>query len=484
MATLDPAAYANSADPYPWRGYAAIGYFPAFNLGASAGYRLIDHSHTTLDAWMQYDGASWHHNVDIPSAEMPTRINLRRHQFSIGAHATHHFSHTSTLEANIGYGFTNRTSPADQLLLDRNSRSINRLNIDLGWESSIGRKFTYGASLKYGLTAYNAANVVTAYNSVGALTENTIALELEGAYSFTKNIYVGLDIEAYANALNHSAPTKGAVGLRPHFGWHSDNFSARLGINLDMPFLANDEAYSHVHGMEASTNVFPDIRIAWTPSGSFTVWGKLDGYTEANSLSSLFDYSIYSYDAIYGFSDVSLDLEAGITLGPWRGASLELRGGYAKTKHWLLPSLDPSGYWFGLYEASDLSGLHYGATVSYSYRSLLDIHASLDGAPHNGTRGWFLWRDRSRWVADVALDLHPISPLTITLGHNWRLGRRCEGEVLGNISSLRLGAAYRITQQWSVFARGENILNHHNLIMPGLPDQGVNGLIGITYKIK
>ena len=86
MTTLDPASYATAADPYPWRGYAAIGYFPAFNLGASAGYRILDRTATTLDAWLQYNGASWHGDLpaDIAGDSDP-KLGLHSHTATIGA---------------------------------------------------------------------------------------------------------------------------------------------------------------------------------------------------------------------------------------------------------------------------------------------------------------------------------------------------------------------------------------------------------------
>ena len=57
--TLDPAAYADTFALSPYRGYVSLGYFPVFNLGASAGYKFIDNSHTRLGAWLQYDGCSY-----------------------------------------------------------------------------------------------------------------------------------------------------------------------------------------------------------------------------------------------------------------------------------------------------------------------------------------------------------------------------------------------------------------------------------------
>ena len=58
VATPPPAAYASSITPSPYRGYVMAGYFPAFQLGVSAGYKLIKTDNSDLNVWMQYDGSS------------------------------------------------------------------------------------------------------------------------------------------------------------------------------------------------------------------------------------------------------------------------------------------------------------------------------------------------------------------------------------------------------------------------------------------
>ena len=51
--TLDPASYADTLALSPYRGYASLGYFPAFNLGASAVTNL-----STTDAHASAHGCS------------------------------------------------------------------------------------------------------------------------------------------------------------------------------------------------------------------------------------------------------------------------------------------------------------------------------------------------------------------------------------------------------------------------------------------
>ena len=45
--------------PDGYRGYFWAGYFPAYNLGAAAGYRIIDKENTSLGAAVRFDGSSY-----------------------------------------------------------------------------------------------------------------------------------------------------------------------------------------------------------------------------------------------------------------------------------------------------------------------------------------------------------------------------------------------------------------------------------------
>ncbi len=492
--TLDPAAYGTSAEKYPWRGYASIGYFPAFNLGASAGYRIVDLEKTTVDAWLQYDGASWHGNTPLTgtASDGETRIGLHRHTATIGASATHRVGKSSALDASLAYTYGNwnmpvPVSPGMDNVKDNNS--LNRLDIDLGWRSRPTDRFGYSVGIGYGLMAYGIDRIQGADP-----VENAFRLDFRGDAAFTDKLSLKFDLGGDIYDYNYPRQdlVKGIAGLGVKICWRSEHLSVSAGPKVDILFNGGTKDYNG----STSCHITPQIDIAWMPSGSFTLWGRMTGFSTTNPYGEIYDWSCYSMPTFtLGYSHVDIDTQLGMTIGPWRGASLELRGGYASTSNWLMPTVyaNTGGVWTGRFSNMSMEGLYYGATVSYKYRSLFELRGSIDGAPNDRSdpyKGYYMWRDRARWVIDASVDVHPIEPLTITLGHSWRTGRRCvmydvyESIGIGNVSSLRLGAAYRITDALSVFARGENILNHRQYIMPGLPAQGVAGLIGVAYKIR
>ena len=155
-----------------------------------------------------------------------------------------------------------------------------------------------------------------------------------------------------------------------------------------------------------------------------------------------------------------------------------------------------------IFVPSNMKGFKFMAAVGYNWRNTVDLSAKFEMAPRRNNRGYYQWRDRAREVATIDLRVTPIKPLDITLGWEYRGGRRMnfdlfypgnvmngiEGkadmrmESLGIISNLKAGALYRITPQWSAFLRGENLLNRKTLLIGGMPGQGITGLVGATYK--
>jgi outer membrane cobalamin receptor len=100
------------------------------------------------------------------------------------------------------------------------------------------------------------------------------------------------------------------------------------------------------------------------------------------------------------------------------------------------------------------------------------------------------WRDRARHVVSAAVTVRPVAPFSIDLSYELRMRRRmpmvgADGEMWCNLKDenrLNAGLAYRISDAFTVFARGENLLNCRSLLMPFVPSQGITGLVGVGVK--
>ena len=132
---LDPAATADTLTPSPYRGYASVGYFPSYNLGASAGYRLIDDSRTLLGAWLQFNGYSYDRDAVTRADNADNKTNVSDNSFKLGVDFARSLTRTGVLSANFNFGYGKNkfndddryTRTATQFLLDAERGSLRRI---------------------------------------------------------------------------------------------------------------------------------------------------------------------------------------------------------------------------------------------------------------------------------------------------------------------------------------------------------------------
>lgn len=53
---------------------------------------------------------------------------------------------------------------------------------------------------------------------------------------------------------------------------------------------------------------------------------------------------------------------------------------------------------------------------------------------------------------------------------------------LGTAASLDLGATWRFSDRFNVWGTVENLLNRDWQIVYGIPNKGVTGLVGVSYR--
>lgn len=155
----------------------------------------------------------------------------------------------------------------------------------------------------------------------------------------------------------------------------------------------------------------------------------------------------------------------------------------------------------GMYSAIDFTNLHYGVALNYNYRDMASLRIAYEGAPQEYDKGNALWLDRAKNVLDATLTVTPIKALDLSLGYELR-GGRATYEVspsgigqaqfadnlyvqrvkLGDVSTLRFGASYKITEAFTVGAQLDNLLNEKWDTFYGTPAKGISGLVGIGYK--
>ncbi len=507
ISTLRPANWPLDATHTPYRGYASIGYFPALNIGANAGYRLIDTGRSSLGAWLQYSGAQYK-----ATDYQDIKDTYKSHDFTIGINGRHCFNPRSVLSASADFSLGAQSRPwgAD----DTFSRTASTFRFDAGFESSTGRvAYAIGAS-----AAHFGFNKVAPTSDYPKLRQTD--LSLRGSIGLTRedgnSRWLGLDIESQILFTNIGPKSPGseasqvpgsatlsATALRPFVSFDNEKGKIRLGLDLSMATGDGDATY----------RIAPNVFAAWTPSPQFMAYAKATGGQRLNPVRQT--HTLLPWLLTQGVAprtDIPYQARVGLQYGPWKGFNAEIFGQYAKAESAIMPAivLDPKyvksalGYY-------NIKGWQFGAELQYKFSQPYALRLAGTFSP---SRDWYADLDRARFTLDAAVTASPIPALDITLSYQLRAGRHVDvfkprptpvepeptpGDFtnptsktpglsnytplqLHNISSLNLAAAYRITPRLTAFARGENLLGHSALDHTGVGLQGIHGLAGIAYK--
>lgn len=516
MVRLDPAATFAAVTRSPCRGYAALGYFPAYNLGLSAGYNIIQNKSTVLNAWCQFNGYNYKTDTRFNDEKLKGTDNTGM----IGVGLSHYFNEAQSLSVNADFGFTSVKYPgmAPTVMFDddfngRYSSSNTRFNIDGRWRSG-DRNNNYTVGLDVAMFSNSAKDSEFGYGVVvNGLNPPSAVREMNYAVDFGIK-YGSLAIDVDASFLNYNAmnsvvlgdvvitppwssassetagmyyikkgkgKTNGVVSARPHFIFEGDMFNASVGASLQ--YTVNSGKNFHIA---------PDVRLSVIPSSKFSAYAYFGGGEHQNTLMSLFNESHFISPLLaYENSHIPFTANIGLIIGPFTGASLELFGGYAVANDWLMPAMSEGSFFMPI----DMKGWHGGARLRYKYRDIVDFSASFEAAPQKEDRGYYLWRDRAGQVVKIDLSVRPVEKLIVEAGWELRGDRQTYFNAapsgdnmesvpvsLSSLSNLRFGASYDFTDAFSVFVRGENLLNKKWFDITGVQMQGLTGLVGVSYK--
>lgn len=525
MTRLAPASYLATMDRYPYRGYLDLGYFPSFQLGLSAGYRLYDTEATRLNAWMQYNGSQYKADGDLDN-----KLTYKNHSAHIGLDLTHHVGDAGTLSGNLDYSFYSFNFPTGVLTRTATSfldsgveeyqtngytQSVNQFNLGLGWNGHAGL-IDYHAAAGYQFFGFSkppyAPNSGEARTDADAYNANNLVLDLGAFYNINDNNGVGLDFNVVNTAnknlmrllfastdgvtfdykpVDVESRNSGYYSVKPYYQGKGDNYFVKIGLQVN-----------HLWSFGGATHAGADIDLGWSPTSKFALSATVQsGNVYQNSISEHFPEDNYLNPALYinpSWNKGLIDLK--LLIGPFAGASFEIFGGYGKLADWA------NQYIFGGHYAETLAGAHYGLDMdsyhygiafNYKYRSIASFRIGYEGAPQDIDKGYMNWGDRATDVFTASVDVTPIENLNLGLSYELRSGRAIyellnlsDGNLgtsymlikMADVNSLDFSARYAITPQFSVWAQVENILNKKWDIDYGLPNKGVTGLVGIGYK--
>jgi len=342
---------------------------------------------------------------------------------------------------------------------------------------------------------------------------------------------IGLDVNADILLYPHSdvvgvynplqPDNYGMVTLTPYYSFSRDRLLVRVGADIDLAFNAGDEGdrYSFLH-------IAPDIRLDYL-AGPVAFYLHALGGSRLNTLAANYELDYYQEPVLGSSRPVysPLDGSLGATFGPFSGFSAgvdfafrisrgEYLGGWYQTKlnypGQVAPGLPASvfidnsdrilSYDYSNGQTCNLHGFSIGARASYDLGKVIKIEAQGKYQPQNGTKGYFNGYDRPRWTAGISAETNPWSTLKLKLAYDYRGVRNIyttadyTGSLITDASALvsrrlpdmtylNFGASYGITSNFNVWLQADNLLNRHDELLPGLPQQGIRltAGFGVTF---
>ena len=288
----------------------------------------------------------------------------------------------------------------------------------------------------------------------------------------------------------------------------------------------------------AAIRLAPNVKINYNFVDGATLYANATGGKQLNTLQSMAAINRYS-DPLggYGNTFVPIDAEAGFKIGPFRGFSLKIYGGYGIFKNDQLVALPIDNYYFTAdpysynpyymsstyhhnrsivlmknqffapvyYKGFNTRGVKFGAELNYKYRSLAEFDIKAVFAPQSRDvdgkyiKGYTLGLDRAKTVVNVDLKVNPLRALTVNLGFDYRGGRynvndyfyvpsgfHIYNEItsrgtcdLSNVLNLRAGASYRFDKALTLWVQANNLLNKQWDVTMGMGAQKLGFMGGL-----
>ncbi len=275
-----------------------------------------------------------------------------------------------------------------------------------------------------------------------------------------------------------------SLSLNPHYRLENDDWNLRVGAQVDMAF-----------GFGKKFRAAPDVAVEYNFSDSYILYAQAKGGRLQNDFRRLETFCPYGQlipqlDATYEQLNAALGFKASPAAGLW----LNLYGGYQNLKDdlFFLPAdFEPTAserYQMLLISQWNTNNIYAGAEVSYDYKNIFSFSAA------GIYRSWDAKNDalpdtkdyalayKPAFEASLRVDVHPISPLLLSLGYRHISREKVEGGKVDAVSDLYLGGSYEFLKGLSVYARINNLLNRDYQYYWGYPTEGINFIGGVSFR--
>jgi len=488
------------------------------------GYHLDDGKKSILDVYA-------HHKAEWGLAALSkTKIGLNfTHTFSAcdlyfgvngGNIYYHKYGHFYDYSQNWDMWAKNKTvySNRPSTLSDKDKTALWTTEVYLGLKANAKEDFQYNIQTGYMLFA-----------KIGAVAEHQIRTNISFdwhalEHHFGANLYVQnnfLQLNSLATVIPDSLyGNRHNFRIEPYYAYEGRRLRIHVGVNLDLNIGRGHQHLSSVENLSFAPSPHINLEAQVAPQW-LTIYADILGNQGIGSLQSYMEenrYSMIHAGIIHPCASyVPVDAELGFHIRPYRDLLIELHGGYAymmDEDYWIAttstdtlnPLNIPKPIGEFVHRHTDYQRGKIGGQLNYHYRDIVRIN--IDG-------DYYLWKgdttvyDRPNWELGVRIDGR--------IDKNWSLysdnhfeGKRTvlatDGEhTLAPVIDLNLGLQY---DMWVGKAKGQrsemkgegkvlrpepkpnltfflqlnNWLHRKNEYLYGYRSQGINFLLGATYR--
>lgn len=556
ISTLPATSWRASHNFSTLPGYLSFGSGSWLNSTLSAGYRFIDKKDMVVGAKLQHNSTSlWKPNVSPRTSD----TRMYRYDEVVGVYGGYNFHNAGYLQAAVDYHYGSFNyygfSPIEELpIVPRPiegrrdatvpTQALNDLaarlswipetgNDDIIWKLSFGlRNFGYKnfsfISAEDNVPSVDpvlAPNQKLKLETIKPLRETDFNIKAGVDFPISESTSLGFDFNTdmlfYSNPDNISQtqfvhPTSySLVTLTPYIGMRRNNATLRLGGLIDI-YTYNGKELDPYQKLHFAPSVSVDYRL-----NSVLLYTNLTGGSKLHTLAGNYDLDYYQSPMIMNYKPtyIPLDAEAGISVSPFAGFSLGVKGAYriARGEYlggWYMTSLNYYNFPLSDFKTSiddkrlnfdylnpltiNIQGASVSAVAEYKYKEMAALKLEGSYQPQGNSIGYFNGYDRPRVTLKGGFDLNPWSSLRLRGGAEFRGDRRVylspyfindEGKSVYSVQSLampdmvkvNIGASYELMKNINVWLQGDNLLNRRNVLLPMLPEQGIAVTAGFGW---
>ena len=466
------------------RGYATLAGGNYANIDGALGYRILDNERDQLSLSFMHNSTNSKMDYNQPNSEKKNKVAFMDNLGGLSyKHAFDRFAMSGDLSyLHSLFNYYGNTLGTNRLFNEENQQ-YGVLNVKLGVESDKNDTFEYSGGIDF----KNFSTKFMEELGDGGLKGNQVNLHVDLSKPFGRGDYrIGIGGSSKNSFYSDDRKNYSLLSAAPYIGMGGVNWRGRLGADV----------LFHIAG-KTEIRVVPHVDFQWYVSDHSSIYAKVHGGYASNTFIDMMEESRYVSPTFNVKPAMTLaDLNLGVKVGELDGFRFDVFGGIKVTEdeHFLILGTN--------YNEEDTS-------FDYTYEYLMPhydklTHSYVGGAIHNNSwsplrislslkQNFYNLKDEQAKAYNkpgTELDLHAefaaMPQLKFSLDYRLATDRwtRYNGMnvEMDNINDLGLGAIYKISNNFAVNVKANNLLFQEYDIWYGYPAQSFNIMGGFSFQ--